>query len=218
MLTCITPRGYRANAVQDNLKLAKTCLTYLLFDDFDTDDFEDLQDMRCHMKEHRLLRYCVQRWQNHVRFKEEDESLLEYLHRFLSPRRSNQYLSWISWVALIKAEISAGVGDGGYNALTIDFEQAAILFTKLADSSPLHYAVAMGLPSLCRWLISKGCDVNQSSAYFGVPLLAALRDEDPLPDVGGQQHSALPLVLENDKKCLMQTLKVLIVSSLVPHL
>ena len=151
---------FRSDVEHDSLYLAKTCLTYLCFDDFDTNGVEDARKMRSFLKDHKLLRYCVQHWDKHARVKEDDETLLPLLQGFLSTDRTNQYVAWMCWIASIRAEVYQGnVPKEGEEE--VNFDKVGPLLSALADSSPLHWAAALGLPSICQWLIENNCNVNQ---------------------------------------------------------
>jgi len=52
--------AYKADMTRDNLELAKTCLTYLCFDDFGVAQIDDARRLRPFMKDYKFLRYCVQ--------------------------------------------------------------------------------------------------------------------------------------------------------------
>lgn len=97
--------AYKADLKRDNLELAKTCLTYLCFDDFDIAEIHDLRKLRSFMEDYKFLRYCVLWWDQHAHVVEDDESLLELLQGFLNTDRTNQYLAWMSWMASIRAEV-----------------------------------------------------------------------------------------------------------------
>lgn len=97
--------AYKADLSRDSLELAKTCLTYLCFDDFDIAQVHDLQRLRSFMKDYKFLRYCVQAWDEHAQVVEDDASLLELLQEFLNTDRTNQYLAWMSWTGSIRAEV-----------------------------------------------------------------------------------------------------------------
>lgn len=97
--------AYKADVNGDSLELAKTCLTYLCFDDFDIGRTRDLRRLRSFMKDYKFLRYCVQSWDEHAQVVEDDESLLELLQGFLSTDRTNQYFAWMAWIASIQAEV-----------------------------------------------------------------------------------------------------------------
>ncbi len=96
--------AYKADLNRDSLELAKICLTYLCFDDFDIAEIHDLHKLRSFMEEYKFLRYCVLWWDKHAHVVEDDESLLELLQGFLNTDRTNQYLAWMSWMASIRAE------------------------------------------------------------------------------------------------------------------
>ena len=151
---------FRSDVEQDNLELAKTCLTYLCLDDFDIDGVEDPRTMRSFLKDRKLLRYCVQHWDQHARVKEDDEALLHLLQGFLSTDRTNQYLAWMCWIASIRAEVyqedEPKEGDE-----EVDYGKVEPLLSAMAGSSPLHWAAALCLPSMCLWLMESNCNVNQ---------------------------------------------------------
>ena len=151
---------FRSDVEHDNLELAKTCLTYLCFDDFDIDGIEDATVMRSFLKDYKLLRYCVQHWDMHARVKEDDETLLQLLQGFLSPDRTNQYLAWMCWIASIRAEVYHE-DKRKKGKEEVDYGKVGPLLSAMADSSPLHWAATLWLPSTCRWLIKNKCNVNQ---------------------------------------------------------
>ena len=194
---------YRADAEQDGLELAKTCLTYLCLDDFDIDEVDNAQKMRLFLKDYRFLRYCVQHWDKHARLKEDDENLIQILQSFLSTDRTNQYLAWMCWIASIRAEIRCD-DERKESEEEVDYSKVGQLLSAMADSSPLHWAATLHLPSMCLWLIENSCNVNQyvetrsylkhvldkgisdsktsyrQSNFFGRPLLAAVTGRDPI--------------------------------------
>lgn len=172
-----------------------------------------------YMQKYKLLRYCTLYWDRHARFKEDDESLLELLHQFLNPSRTNQYLSWISWIASINANklVVNDVDDEGKET-GMNHDRSRILFSNMADSSPLHWAVTLSLPSVCQWLISEHCDVNQFSLYFGTPLLLAITPSGlhavgrgNLRQMNPQEYPQTALGVEISRRCKYETVKILIV-------
>ena len=151
---------FRSDVEHDSLELAKTCLTYLCLEDFDIDGVEDAVIMRSFLKDHKLLRYCVQHWDKHARVKEDDETLLHLLQRFLSTDRTNQYLAWMCWIVSIRAEVNHE-DERKEGEEEVDYSKVGPLLSAMADSSPLHWAAALHLPSMCQWLIENNCNVNQ---------------------------------------------------------
>ena len=151
---------FRSDVEHDNLELAKTCLTYLCLEHFSIDKIEDAAVMRPFLKDHKLLRYCVQHWDKHARVKEDDETLLQLLQSFLSPDRTNQYLAWMCWIASIRAEVHQE-DECEEGEKEVDYAEVGRLLSAMADSSPLHWAAALWLPSICGWLIKNNCNVNQ---------------------------------------------------------
>ena len=205
-------RDYRADVIEDNLRLAKTSVTYLSFKDFDTEEFDDLRRMRSFMKEYKFLRYCIECWDYHARFKEGDESLLNYVQKFLSSKRSNNYLNLIAWMVLIESEVKSGEDNDNHNEREVNWKAAFSLLPKWTDMSPLHWAAMVALPSLCQRLISQGYDVNQGNSFCGTPLLAAVSDLFTLLPFSGRGHLDMPLITAINKKCVSETVRVLIVS------
>jgi len=83
-----------------------------------------------------------------------------------------------------------------------------LLLSRMADSSPLHWASCLSLPTMASLLIAKGCNVNQASTFFGRPLLAAVAGTNTI--VGPYTYTAKPWVLELGRRCQYQTVKVLL--------
>lgn len=156
---CSPYMEYRANVAQDGLELAKTCLTYLCFEDFDLDESQDSRKMMSFFKDYRFLRYCVQHWDNHARITEDDESLVEMVQGWMN-NRTNQYSAWMCWIACIGAEWR-GVDKYREQDVEMDYNKIESLLWVMADSSQLHWAATLSLPSLCRRLMANNCNVNQ---------------------------------------------------------
>ncbi len=83
-----------------------------------------------------------------------------------------------------------------------------LLLSRMADSSPLHWASVLSLPKLTQSLIAKGCDIDQISNFFGRPLSAAVAGKDTIMDF--HIVAAKPWELEFGRRCQYQTIKVLV--------
>ncbi len=83
-----------------------------------------------------------------------------------------------------------------------------LLLSRMADSSPLHWASVLSLPRLSQSLIAEGCDVDQVSRFFGRPLSAAIAGKDFITDLC--TYTAKPWELEVGRRCQYQTIKVLV--------
>lgn len=158
--------AYQYNPWDDQLKLAKVCLTYLMFDNFDQSGSFNPQTSKLRFQEYPFREYAVLGLAQ-FNFDEEFSSDTEFsvlLQRLFNPSKPNTFISWaqdliFSW---------------GLDELRFDSEyRIDMIKSGLAEATPLHYAAILGLSKTCGWLIGNGCDVNRNTK-FGTPLHCAL--------------------------------------------
>ncbi|KAL8915758.1 MAG: hypothetical protein Q9172_006692 [Xanthocarpia lactea] len=150
--------AFRIGPYHGDMELAKTCLTYLSFDDFNQGNFDSKDVVERRLADFPLRSYAVENWHRHAREHLHDDELLSLTKRFLKPSKPSTLLSWAQDLvylrrhsALVKEEVKAG----------------------FAEASPLHYAAMLALPEICAWLLESGCDVNRGTV-FGTPLQCAI--------------------------------------------
>ena len=164
---------YRFNAMDDALELAMTCLTYLCFVDFDLDQPDEPRKVASLMNTYKFLGYCVSHWHRRVRVQEIHPSVIMQLQHCFKLPRTNQFITWVSCLAFIDIRQLDDTEPHGSSTPVDDTKMAARL-SDMADSSPLHRAADLCLPSMCQWLIANGCDSTYASAYSCRPFDAVM--------------------------------------------
>ena len=153
---------YHVDLDDDEAELAERCLTYLSFQDCRSERTIAKADPMQSGKGRSLYEYAVVNWPEHARKYLFKPVVLSLTQDLLHPSKPH-HLSWAQDLRLIVC----GRSDRD---------------TEDADSrtaSPLHFASILALPECCEWLLQKGCDINQPSA-FGTPLECALIGRDVL--------------------------------------
>ena len=161
--------GYRVNPRTDELILAKVCLTYLTFEDFNQGRPEGSSVLKYHFSDFPFRRYAVDGWVNNDIDYLNDPELIALLQKLLSPSKPNTFISWIhddllSTYDLFKSD---------FTSLVEDKDKFVIMESFFPEATPLHYAALYHLPNICSWLIGSGCDVNRDTD-FGTPLHFAI--------------------------------------------
>lgn len=158
-------QAYRVQIMQCQAELAKTCLTYLCFEDFAGHLHTNWDDYDQQNTTYPFRSYAVNYWIKHAWETNEDESLLELMKTLFEPVKSNQFISWSQEYVLNYAEEIEGY------YVKVNFAHFAC---QTADSTLLHWAAILALPAICQWLLMEGCDVNKPSKAFESPLCCAI--------------------------------------------
>ncbi|KAL8654100.1 MAG: hypothetical protein Q9226_003563 [Calogaya cf. arnoldii] len=159
---------YRVGPNHDEIDLAKVCLTYLNFCDFDQEVRIDKEVTERRLEDCPLREYSVYHWYNLAGPRLADDVLLLLAKKLLKPSKTGTLLSWLhDWIFLrTDPEEFLDKIDGA-----------------IAEATVLHFASMLSLPEVCRWLIdSVGCDLNKNSK-FGTPLHCSLLAMDTLINV-----------------------------------
>ena len=158
----ISVGAYRYDPGNDGLILAKVCLTYLMFDDFDQGGPFSLGIVERRFVKYPLRRYTLHGWVNVARDNPGDTELFALVQKMLDPSKPNTLISWAQDLIF------------GWRAGQWSFDNDVdVINSGLAEATPLHYTAILGLPDACGWLIRSGCDVNRNTK-FGTPLYCAL--------------------------------------------
>ncbi|MCJ1383435.1 Ankyrin repeat domain-containing protein 44 [Xylographa soralifera] len=150
-------RAYRISPEKCRLEIARTCIRYLSFDNFDNLYYENIETMTDYIRIS-----CSE-----VQESDEEELLADLKHLF-SPCKSRQFFLWSQDYA-----ISAEYGGGWHDGLTMN-NNAIKHYTSVSDSSTLHWAALLRLSKLCSWLCEAGCDANRPSRFLGTPLTCVI--------------------------------------------
>jgi hypothetical protein len=105
---------YRISPEEQNLSLAKLCLTYLLFEDFqvNVEDFHEKQwggkeEMNEFMGDYPFYRYSAENWAEHALAHRHDQEFLGLVKTLFDPSMSGNFLYWSRfWIWCIFADDS----------------------------------------------------------------------------------------------------------------
>jgi hypothetical protein len=81
------------NGLDPNVYLAKVCMIYLSFEDFEAGPCGDWQTVTARKNQYPLLHYAARNWHAHIRSKEDIDAISHILCRLIEPR-SPILLSW----------------------------------------------------------------------------------------------------------------------------
>ncbi|KAM0796420.1 ankyrin repeat-containing domain protein [Usnea florida] len=154
-------KSYHVRSDICNVELARTCLTYLSFDDdFGSGNRESLEFSYKRFVHFAFREYAVHFWADHAREHLANPDVMSLTQRLLHPSKSPIFVSWTQdclW---------------SWYPHTLDHHGEKTM-TELTTMSPLHFAALLALPEICAWLLQNGCNVDQKSAR-GTPLECAL--------------------------------------------
>jgi hypothetical protein len=155
--------AYKITPEDQELPLAKLCLTYLLFDEFqDIDCTENEEDDDLYSDDLSFYSYCSKYWAEHALQYRHDQGLLDLVKIMFNPSKSGNFVSWSShWI--------------WNNSSAVDLEL-------IRNAETLHFAAALSFSDVCEWLIKdhdRIADLDKISG-IGTPLYCALTGENLL--------------------------------------
>ena len=150
--------AYHINSRQIKNELAKVCLTYLNFEDFNQPGNTDEHSLYHRWRNYPFRTYAVEHWESYVT-DWNDVEIWSLAEKLFHKSKTNALISWAQDRIFLTLPDPHSV----YESINIGIMQA----------SPLHYAAIFGLPEVCKWLIHQGCDIDQWS-IFGSSLHCAL--------------------------------------------
>lgn len=90
--------SYQIDPRVTHVELAKFCLTYISFEDFDFGPCDTNNELKCRFERYPLLEYAAHNWQKHARDgggEGDDDELISMIEEFLNPLScASIYLSW----------------------------------------------------------------------------------------------------------------------------
>ena len=164
--------SYRVGFEHIDSEVAKVCLTYLNFRDFDQAIHIDNAVNKRRLKDYPFHQYAVYHWVGYAQPRLADQELLSLAKQLLNPSKAGTLLSWLQ--------------DYFYVWLGPNIDQCLLerINRGIAEASVLHFASMFALPEVCSWLIdSCGCDLNRTS-LFGTPLQSAFGPFQQICDEG----------------------------------
>ena len=160
--------AYRYDSRIDKIQLAKMCLTYLIFDNFDQGGPFNQQTVKFRFQEYPFRRHAVRGWICVASDYPDDTELFALIRKLFDPSKPNTFISWAQDLISLRGSRS------------FDTKMLSIVNSGLAEATPLHYAAMLSLAKVCDWLIGSGCDVNRNTT-FGTPLHCAILGLHALP-------------------------------------
>lgn len=159
---------------REDIEMTKTCLSYLLFEDFQGPPVASEEALKERWDQHPFRSYAISHWFHHARKQKLAGDVLELAKLLFDPLKPNVFASWAQ-------EFVYHVLESYRLAIGIDYVNHSFLDTTMKSSmnTPLHYAAMLVLPELCEWLMSIGCSVHYTGA-FEQPLHCALLDQDAI--------------------------------------
>lgn len=142
--------------------LAKVCLTYLNFQDFQQSGLASKEITKDRFERYPFRGYVTTYWVDHADVADwEDKQLLQLATQFYHPSKGGTFITWMQ----------DRIWREGW-----DNHQSWELF--LAQATTLHIATLDGLFEVCQWLVENDRDVNRNT-IFGTPLHCALSSSAP---------------------------------------
>ena len=200
---------YRVNVEQSEVELGKACLTHLTLQDFDSKVSWSREAQLKRYQEYAFRHYAVKYWRSHAKGHLGDPDILALTKKLLDPSESGTFTTWTQDHQYIfsfhedEPRLFPPPSMEAYQS-----EYSAILTV-----TPLHYASALALPEVCKWLLDCGCKVNLISR-FASPLNHALT---------GPPSLVSPLLIprkcrrERDKEPLVKVVEILLEAGADPN-
>ena len=145
-----------SEAAKEHELLARTCLTYLCFDEVAVEDGYDLHSLQDRKERFQFLEYASLFWYAHMSRNANCHWRLEQFIRVLFDPSSTR---WIMWSEVVSQRLWP----------------ASTLHASREDNgpTPLHIASSLGLLDTVEWLLSLGSDIDATAGRFGSALHSA---------------------------------------------
>lgn len=147
---------YRVSSNDQDLPLAKLCLTYLEFDDFSGEVWTGKGDFNECLEKYPLFDYASIFWSQHAANFHHDENLLDLVQILLDPAKTSNFLHlshYWTW---------SGTSDDS--------------ITRTSNTETLHFAANLSFHGICKWLIDEKNRIGDLDKLtnFGTPLYCAI--------------------------------------------
>jgi hypothetical protein len=156
---------YRVLPADQDLSLAKLCLTYLEFDDFGGEVWSGKEDFDACIDEYPLFDYACTIWFYHARNFHDGETLLELIQILFDPSKTSNFLHWSHyWTWILSSDDT---------------------ITLTSGTATLHFAAKLALYNTCKWIVvEKGRigDIDKIT-NIGSPLYCAIAGQNLFQNV-----------------------------------
>ena len=156
--------AYRVDVEESEVELGKVCLIYLTLPDFNSGVVWSQEAQLKRRQGYAFRYYAVDKWRSHADCRLGDPALLTLIQKLLDPSKPGTFTTWIQ-------DHQAIFGIPPWP--TAFTEELQMKDTAVAMVTPLHFASALALPEICKWLLHRGCKVNHMSR-LGTPLTHAV--------------------------------------------
>lgn len=181
---------YKIIPEHQNLPLAKLCLTYLLFSDFEDNEWSGENEKVDFTTKYNFYSYSSDYWAEHALAHRDDEQLLDLVKIMFDPSKTGNFLCWSRfWMS----------------NLTLDNDPEPI-----SNTETLHFAAALSFYDICKWLLEeegRTIDLDKLSTV-GTPLYCALTaeglfDDPPYPSPHGSDWKIVDQNRRRTVECLL---------------
>lgn len=154
-----------------HLAMAKTCLTYLSFQEFGN-GYQPDQDFEMRLRSNPFYDYAAHNWGNHARIASTCKRVVSFLQRLPQVEASAQALLAHEYRPFTFGSTSLHLAAyfGLKSALKAVWDENNFDKEDSERRTPLSYAVTNGHKSIAKWLLAKGARANPSD-IFGHSLL-----------------------------------------------
>jgi ankyrin repeat protein len=158
--------------------LAKTCLTFLTFEDFQGPVIEGWGEWQAQKSQYPFRSHAVEFWDQYVEDAGvwEDKIVFELIQTLFKSSKKSCFRSWIRDFVFEHVCMNSGINlfdtSDDYIPHEVNFTASTRCMCK-GGITPLHIAAALGSLRLCEWLLDSGSSINQMSS-LGSPIHCAL--------------------------------------------
>ena len=137
--------------------LAKVCLTYLNFQDFQQSSFASEKTTKDRFERYPFRSYATKYFVYHADVANwDDQQLFSSATELYHPSKRGTFITWMQ--------------DRSRVDMHRDHQHDNLF---VAEATTLHIATMDGLVEVCQWLVENGCDLNRNTT-LGTPLYCAL--------------------------------------------
>ena len=203
--------AYRVNVEQSEVELGKACLTHLTLQDFDSGVSWSREAPLKRYQEYAFRHYAVQHWRSHAKGHLGHADILALTKKLLDPSKPGSFTTWTQdhqymWGFMFRGDEARLPPPSSM----IDYQSA---YSAPVTDTQLHYASALALPEVCKWLLDCGCKVNLISR-FGSPLNHALGGHSSLVS---RDLDARRCRRVRDKEPLIKVIEILLEAGADPN-
>ena len=169
---------FHFTSAKASIEMAKTCLTYLMMENFKSGPTYKFEKYMARVEEYPLLQYAARFWPFHARsYLKESQETLDMACALLDPTRHSNFMSWL------EVMISPGYFDFDWlsnasKAVESTYPSGFKMVPK--HLTPLYYAASFGLYEVVKYLLEKWVDIDERGGlYSGTALHAAIYRNHP---------------------------------------